>query len=102
MFYAQPLIRWRLQLEEHGPKIVYIKGIHNIVADAISQHGYYPSANQTAECYCTTKVIKNSKAVRDKTGKQKVDTNKHEDFNLMFSNHGKEDEIYPLRTKYNL
>ncbi len=28
-----------------------------------------------------------------------VDTNKHEDFNLVFTNHGKEDRIYPPRTK---
>ena len=28
-----------------------------------------------------------------------VDTNKHEDFNLVFTNHGKEDGIYPPRTK---
>eukprot|EP00804_Cyclotella_cryptica_P029540 CCRYP_020581-RA/>CCRYP_020581-RA protein AED:0.37 eAED:0.37 QI:0/0/0/1/0/0/2/0/192 len=27
---------WRLLLEEYGPTIVYIKGIHNTVADAIS------------------------------------------------------------------
>jgi hypothetical protein len=25
-----------------------------------------------------------------------VDTTKHEDLNLVFANHGKEDEIYPL------
>jgi hypothetical protein len=31
-----------------------------------------------------------------------VDTNKHEDFNLVFTNHGKEDGIYPLRTKNTL
>jgi hypothetical protein len=44
-----------------------------------------------------------SNAVRDKTGRQsqiqwcklKVVTSKHEDFNLMFINHGKEDGIYP-------
>ncbi len=49
-----------------------------------------------------TKVNKKSKAVRDKTGQQsqiqwcklKVDTSKHEDFNLVFTNHGKEDGIY--------
>jgi hypothetical protein len=29
--------------------------------------------------------------------KLKVFTSKCEDFNLMFTNHGKEDEIYPLR-----
>jgi hypothetical protein len=27
---------WRLLLEEFAPKIVYVKGIHNTVADAIS------------------------------------------------------------------
>ncbi len=26
------------------------------------------------------------------------DTNKHEDLNLMFANHGEEDEVYPLTT----
>ena len=29
--------RWRLLLEEYGPEIVYIKGKHNTVADAISR-----------------------------------------------------------------
>ncbi len=33
MFYAWHLIVWRLWLEEHGPKIVFIKGIHNTIAD---------------------------------------------------------------------
>jgi hypothetical protein len=28
--------RWRLLLEEFAPEVVYIKGIHNSVADAIS------------------------------------------------------------------
>ncbi len=27
---------WRLVLKEYGPEIVYIKGIHNTIADAIS------------------------------------------------------------------
>jgi hypothetical protein len=27
-----------------------------------------------------------------------VDTNKHEHLNIMFANHGEEDEIYPLTT----
>ena len=34
--------RWRLLLEEFGPEIVYIKGIHNTVADAISRLEYDP------------------------------------------------------------
>ncbi len=28
--------RWRILLKEYAPKIIYIKGIHNTVADAIS------------------------------------------------------------------
>jgi hypothetical protein len=50
------------------------------------------------------------KAVRDKTGWQsqifwckiKVITSKHEDCNLVLTNHGKEDGIYPPRTKKTL
>ncbi len=91
-------------------KIVYIKGIHNTVVDAISRHGYDPSVNQTAKSYFMTKVNKNSKssqrqnwmAVSKQWCKLKDDTNKHEDLNLVFANHGKEDEIHPLRTKYTL
>jgi hypothetical protein len=51
------------------------------------------------------KSIRTQKAVRDKTGGQsqiqwcklKVVTSKHEYFNLMFTNHRKEDGIYPLK-----
>jgi hypothetical protein len=35
--------RWILILEEYGPKIVYIKGIHNTVADAISRFDFAPA-----------------------------------------------------------
>jgi hypothetical protein len=48
--------RSRLVLEEYGPKIVYVKGIHNTIADAISQLEYDASVNQTAESYIMTKV----------------------------------------------
>jgi hypothetical protein len=37
MFYAQPVIKLRLQLEEHGPNIVFINGIHNTAED--QSHG---------------------------------------------------------------
>ena len=37
--------RWRFILEECGPEIVYMKGIHNTVADAISQLDFLPPAN---------------------------------------------------------
>ncbi len=51
----------RLQLMKYEPKTVYIKGIQNTVADAISWLEYDPSVNWTAESYCETKVNKNSK-----------------------------------------
>jgi hypothetical protein len=37
--------QWRLFLGEYGPKVVYIKGIHNTIADAISRLEYDPSVN---------------------------------------------------------
>ena len=40
--------RWRLLLEEYGPEIVYIKGIDNTVADAIS-HYFNPSLTTSQE-----------------------------------------------------
>jgi hypothetical protein len=48
--------RWRLILEEYGPEIVYIKGVDNTVADAISRLEYDPDKNvkdlSYAERYC--------------------------------------------------
>ncbi len=48
--------QWRLLLEEYGPEIVYIKGIHNTVADAVSRLEYDHSVNPTAERFHTIKV----------------------------------------------
>jgi hypothetical protein len=39
--------RWRLLLEEYAPKVIYIKGNHNKVADAILQLDYDPKLNKT-------------------------------------------------------
>ena len=36
---------WRLLLEEYGPKIVYIKGTHNIAIDTINRFEYEESIN---------------------------------------------------------
>ena len=50
--------RWRLLLEEYGPEIVYIKGVDNTVADAISRLRYDPAKDANVknlhfkECYC--------------------------------------------------
>ena len=45
------IYRWRQLIEEYGPEIIYIKGIHKItVADAISRLVYDPSANPKTDC----------------------------------------------------
>ncbi len=36
-------------MEAYAPKIIYIKGIHNTVADAILQLEYDPKLNKTNE-----------------------------------------------------
>ncbi len=41
--------RWRLLLEEYAPKIIYIIGIHNTVADGILQLEYGCKLNKTDE-----------------------------------------------------
>ncbi len=101
--------QWRLLLEEYGPKIVYIKGIHNIVADAISRLEYDPSVNRAAESFHMMKVRNNSRqrqcwmTVSKSWCKLDIDsddldsyTNKHNDWNLVFAHHKEEDKIYPL------
>ncbi len=40
---------WQLLLEKFAPEIVYIKGIHNSVTDAISWLDYNPEVNPTSE-----------------------------------------------------
>jgi hypothetical protein len=48
--------RWQILLEEYTPKIIYIKGIHNTVADAISRLDYDPKLNTTNEYNHATHV----------------------------------------------
>ena len=36
-FNTERVMRWHLIIEEHGPKLTYIKGENNIVADALSR-----------------------------------------------------------------
>jgi hypothetical protein len=101
--------QWRLLLEEYGPKIVYIKGIHNTVADTVSRLEYDPSVNRTAESFHMKKVKNKSRqrqcwmTVSKQWYKLDIDsdnldsyTNKHDNWNLVFAHHEEEDEIYSL------
>ncbi len=75
-------------LEEYRPEIVYIKGIHNTIADAILWFEYDPSVNQTAENYHMMKVKKRSSKRSQRQSwvtvskywcKLEIDTSKHKD-----------------------
>jgi hypothetical protein len=56
-------------LKNMGPRLSLSKA-YTIPLQINLQLEYDPSVNQTAENYFTTKVNENSKAVRDKTGRQ--------------------------------
>ena len=62
-FTSDRVYRWRLLLEEYGPEIIYIKGIHNTVEDAISRLDFSPKVHPSvkteqhnwmvlAKCWC--------------------------------------------------
>jgi hypothetical protein len=36
-FNSDRVMRWRLFIEEYAPNLQYIKGVHNVVADALSR-----------------------------------------------------------------
>jgi hypothetical protein len=45
-FTSDRVYQWRLLLKEYVPEIVYIKCIHNTIADATSRLEYDPSVNR--------------------------------------------------------
>eukprot|EP00804_Cyclotella_cryptica_P027451 CCRYP_008864-RA/>CCRYP_008864-RA protein AED:0.29 eAED:0.29 QI:0/0/0/1/1/1/2/245/709 len=87
--------RWRLLLEEYGPTIVYIKGIHNTVADAISRLDYGPVTDDRstwmtfAQCWCYHNTSQPEASL----------ASTQESMNQVFANRNKEDSIYPLTTR---
>jgi len=101
---------WRNFLEEYAPEIIYIKGIHNTVADATSRLDYDPKLNTTNEYnhamhVKSTKVVSNQKWMMfskcwscfRKT--QDPDELKTIEMNHVFPNRSEEDEIFPLTVK---
>ena len=95
---SDQVYRWKLLLEEYGPEIVYIKGRHNTVADAISRLEYDPSINQTAE---PKSIQKQNWMTVSKhwCNLDMNDTTEHEDrMNFVFANYVEEVRIYPPMT----
>ena len=98
------MYRWRLLLEEYAPEIVYIKGIHNTVTDAISRLEYNPEINPTNEqnfanlrlptkdhCWKGFAALWHSYNEKN-PGIHGQDCN----LNHVFANRSEEEEIYPL------
>jgi hypothetical protein len=101
--------RWQLLLEKFAPEIEYIKGIHNLVADTISQLDYNPEVNPTSKFNYSTfgAPAKGETIVKWKTFRklwrwynEKNPGNETQECNLneVFANCSNEEEIFPLTT----
>jgi hypothetical protein len=96
-------------LEEFAPEIVYIKGIHNKVADVISQLDYNPKVNPTSKFNYSTFGIpaKGETIVKWKAlsylwccynGNNPGNETQECNLNEVFANCSKEEEIFLLTT----
>jgi hypothetical protein len=100
--------RWRILLEEYAPKIIYIVGIHNTVADAISQLDYDPKVNSTNEYNHAIHGMSTKEATRQRwlmfsklwscysEAQDDPDETNTIQLNEVFANHSEDNEIYPL------
>ena len=103
--------RWKILLEEYAPEIIYIKGIHNTVADAISRLDYDPKVNSTNEYNHATHGISTKKMAHQRwlmfsklwscynEAQEDPDETNVIQMNEVFANRSEEDEIYPLTVK---
>jgi hypothetical protein len=96
--------------EKFAPKIVNIEEIHSTVTDAISWLDYNPTVNPTSKC---NHAVLGMSAKGNTIAKWKTFTklwhcyneyntgSKTEECNLnqVFTNHSKEEEIFPLTTQ---
>ena len=94
------MYRWRLILEEYGPEIVYIKEIHNTMADAISRLEYVSSDTPDRETTVHQNWMTFSKCwcVYNKTHDNSTDKHNYS-MNQVFATRSEEEEIYPLTVK---
>jgi hypothetical protein len=99
---------WRILLEEYVPKIIYIKGIRNTVANAISQLEYDPKVNSTNEYNHATHGMSMKEVTSQRwlmfsklwscynEVQEDSDETNIIQLNEVFTNHSEDNEIYPL------
>ncbi len=101
--------RWWLLFEEYAPEIIYIKGIHNTVADTILQLEHDPKLNTTNEYTHAMLGVKPEKLSAQQWksfahhwcsyNEGSTPTQAHcFHMNEVFANCSDEDKIYPLTT----
>ncbi len=98
-------------MEEYTPEIIYIKGIHNTVTDAISQLDYDPKINLTNEYNHATHGMSTKEMTSQRwlmfsklwlcynEAQEDPDKTHIIQMNEVFANCSEEDEIYPLPVK---
>ena len=96
-FISDQVNCWRLLLEEYGPTIMYIKGIHNMAVDSISHLDSAPVTNDRAtwttviQCWCHYIITMHDEGTSL--------ANYEETMNLLFANRSKENAVYPLTVR---
>jgi len=87
---------WRLLLEEFGPKIMHIKGIHNTVVDVIFRLDFGQVQDEKANWMTFTKCW--CHYTMHAPIEESTHTRQHQ-IKMVFANHSEEDVIYPLTVK---
>ena len=82
-------------IKEYGPKIIYIKGELNTVADAISWLDFSPKA-ETTNSDQKNWMILTKRWCAFSTHYKGNSINSTMDLNHVFANHSDKEEIYPL------
>ncbi len=98
-------------MEEYAPKIIYIKGIHNTITDAISRLDYDPKVNSTNEYNHAMQGISTKEMASQRwlmfsklwscynEAQEDPDETNIIQMNEVFANRSEEDKIYPLTVK---
>ena len=86
--------RWRLIIKEYGPKIIYIKGKDNTVADTILRLDFSPKAYPVTDKKNWMILTKRWCAVSNSHNNNSKSSTM--DLIHVFANHSDKEEIYPL------
>ena len=98
-YVTDRVYRWRLILEEYGPEIVYINGIDNMVADAISRLQYTPALNPNRE-ECQNWMTFTKRWCHLNQSAHTYSTKQHmESMNHVFANRSDNEDIFPITVK---